>query len=213
MVSAQLPVGGTNLEFARSHNRRAVLEAVRRVGALSRAEIARETALTGQTISNIVGELERGGFLIAGEPRRGARGQPSVPYRINPQGAWSLGFHVDHRMITAALVDLTGETVAIATHPAHQPSPADAIAVLPQLARGLMDSAGVVVDRVLGAGLALPVRFSAGPITTAVLTPSPTPRARPARGSHRTAQHLRLTHVCSLADLRLPFGGAFAQRV
>jgi len=85
-----------------------VLEAVRRAGSLSRAELARQTALTGQTISNIVDELACAGMLVPGAPRREGRGQPSIPYAINPTGAWSLGFHVDHRAIIAALVDLTG---------------------------------------------------------------------------------------------------------
>jgi predicted NBD/HSP70 family sugar kinase len=166
-------VTGTNLEYAKSHNRRAVIEAVRRVGAASRAEIARETALTGQTISNIVAELEAGGLLIAGETRRGARGQPSLLYRLNPQGAWSLGFHLDHRSIRGALVDLTGATVALADRPAHQPSPDDAVATLPGLAGDLIASAGVAPERILGAGLALPVRFGVGPITTAGPTTLP----------------------------------------
>src|ERR1700748_2921188 len=68
-------VAGTNLEHARSHNRRVVLDVVRRLGPLSRAEIARETALTQQTISNIVDELELAGFLVPGMPTREGRGQ------------------------------------------------------------------------------------------------------------------------------------------
>ena len=39
-------VAGTNLAQAKSHNRRVVIEAVRINGALSRAEIARLTALS-----------------------------------------------------------------------------------------------------------------------------------------------------------------------
>ena len=172
-VVARRPVGGTNLEYARSHNRRAVMEAVRRVGALTRAEIARETALTGQTVSNIVRDLEAGGLLKAEDPRRGGRGQPSVPYRIDPEGAWSLGFHLDHRCIRGALVDLTGEPVAVAERDLRQPSPDDAVAILPGLARDLMAAARVAPERGLGAGLALPVRFGVGPITTAGPTTLP----------------------------------------
>ena len=172
-MAARHPVGGTNLEYARSHNRRAVMEAVRREGALTRAEIARETALTGQTISNLVRDLEAGGLLRAEDPRRGARGQPSVPYRINPEGAWSLGFHLDHRSIRGALVDLTGEPVAVAERVSLQPSPDDAVALLPSLARELMAAARVAPERGLGAGLALPVRFGVGSITTAGPTTLP----------------------------------------
>jgi len=149
------------------------MEAVRRVGALTRAEIARETALTGQTISNLVRDLEAGGLLRAEDPRRGARGQPSVPYRINPEGGWSLGFHLDHRSIRGALGDLTGEPVAVANRDTLQPSPDDAVAILPGLARDLIASARVLPDRGLGVGLALPVRFGLGPITTAGPTTLP----------------------------------------
>lgn len=172
-MSNRNAVAGTNLEYARSHNRRAVLEAVRRAGTLSRAEIARETALTGQTISNIVEELEHGGLLVAGQPRRGARGQPSIPYAINPTGAWSLGFHVDHRAIVGALVDLTGDTVALRSMEAYQPSPVDAIESLRVMTASLLEQGSVSPDRVLGAGLALPVRFGVGTITTAGPTTLP----------------------------------------
>lgn len=166
-------IAGTNLEFTRSHNRRVVLEAVRRAGPLSRAEIARETALTGQTISNIVEELEQGGLLVAGEPKRGGRGQPSVPFTLNPRGAFSLGFHVDHRAIVGALIDLSGRMVARTGVAARKPSPSDVTATLPGLMDELIGTAGVGRERILGAGLALPVRFNVGPITTAGPTTLP----------------------------------------
>ncbi|MGO4337977.1 ROK family protein [Labrys sp. KB_33_2] len=166
-------VAGTNLEFTRSHNRRVVLDTVRRLGPVSRAEIARETALTNQTISNIVEELEQAGFLLPGAPKREGRGQPSIPYTINPQGAWSLGFHVDHSAIIAALVDLTGKPVAIREIPAQRPSPRSAAPALRQLADALIEEAGVPASRLLGAGVALPVRFGVGAITTAGPTTLP----------------------------------------
>src|ERR1700744_5200698 len=158
-------VAGTNLEHARSHNRRVVLDAVRRLGPLSRAEIARETALTIQTISNIVDELEVAGFLVPGTPMREGRGQPAIPYAINPEGAWSLGFHVDHRAIIGALVDLTGKPVALREGGARRPSPEDAAPVLRRLADELAAEARIEPSRLLGAGLALPVRFGVGAIT------------------------------------------------
>ena len=47
---------GTNLEHARAHNRRVIIEAIRLHGELTRAELARLTALTAQTVSNIVAD-------------------------------------------------------------------------------------------------------------------------------------------------------------
>ena len=70
---------GTNLGGASAHNRRVVLQALRLNGALSRADLARSTGLTGQTVSNIVGELETEGLVVADAPVRVARGQPAPP--------------------------------------------------------------------------------------------------------------------------------------
>jgi len=44
-------------------------------GALSRAELARATQLTAQTVSNIIEEFERDGLAVPEQPIRGARGQ------------------------------------------------------------------------------------------------------------------------------------------
>ena len=75
-----LTTAGTNLEQAKSHNRRVVIEAVRINGTLSRAEIARMTALSAQTVSNIVG---RAGEMPASSRRpRGAR--PAAASRPRP---------------------------------------------------------------------------------------------------------------------------------
>jgi DNA-binding MarR family transcriptional regulator len=51
------PLAGTNLERAKGFNRRVVVEALRRHAPCSRAELARLTHLSPQTISNIIGEF------------------------------------------------------------------------------------------------------------------------------------------------------------
>ena len=56
---------GTNQEAASTHNRRVVIEALRLNGSLSRADLARATHLTKQTVSNIVEELQRDGLVAA----------------------------------------------------------------------------------------------------------------------------------------------------
>ena len=161
------PIGGTNLEFARSHNRRAVLEVVRRAGVISRADIARQTALTLQTISNIVDELERTGLLSAGKPLRGARGQPSIPYTINPQGGWSIGVHLARHSVIAVLADLTGQPIASRDIAASPSNPAVTLPIVLTLMQDLMAEADVPLERCLGIGIALPTRFDLGSLSTA----------------------------------------------
>ena len=50
---------GTNLVYTKQYNLRIVHEVIRLFGPISRADIARHTELTGQTISNLAKELRR----------------------------------------------------------------------------------------------------------------------------------------------------------
>src|SRR4051812_30641695 len=107
--SNAVSLSGTNLEFARSHNRRVVMEAIRLHGRLTRADIARLTALTPQTITNIASELQKLGFINALTPERGTRGQPATPFVINPDGAYSIGLQLDQQSMVAVVDDLSGK--------------------------------------------------------------------------------------------------------
>jgi predicted NBD/HSP70 family sugar kinase len=117
-------VAGTNLDGASAHNRRVIFDALRINGALTRADLARATQLTPQTVSNIVDSLRSDGLIVADEPRRQGRGQPARPYRILPEGACAIGVQLDrHQMLGvpvggpkkggAALLKLIGELRAV----------------------------------------------------------------------------------------------------
>ena len=154
-------IAGTNLEHARSHNRRVVLEAVRLHGPLSRAEIARMTALTSQTVSNIVEELQEGRLLRAAAPRSGGRGQPATPLTIDPDGAYSVGLQFDHHGLTAVLVDLSGNVRHRIEASVPDPYPGIAVPQMAQTIRELRRRSRIDWSRVLGAGLAMPGPFNA----------------------------------------------------
>lgn len=150
---------GTNLEYAKEHNLRAVIDAVRRHGALTRAEITRTTALSVQTISNLVGELEQRGLLIAGEAEKAKRGQPARPYRLNPEGGFSVGIQMDHQIALAILVNLAGEECAQIQQKVSRPSPEEGIDILTDLVDRLLEYGEVEKDRVFGVGVAIPGPF------------------------------------------------------
>ena len=88
---------GTNQSGVRDHNERLVLSILRRDGALAKADIARRTGLSAQTISVIMRALEEDGMLLRDAPRRGKVGQPSVPMRLNPDGAYFFGGMIGRR--------------------------------------------------------------------------------------------------------------------
>ena len=75
---------GSNQLGMRQFNERIVLQAIRLNGALPKADVARLTRLSMQTVSLIVDHLIEDG-LLAKEPRtrvRGRIGQPSVPISL-----------------------------------------------------------------------------------------------------------------------------------
>ena len=152
-------LSGTNLEFARSHNRRVVMEAIRLHGRLTRADIARLTALTPQTISNIASELQKLGFLNALTPERGTRGQPATPFVINPDGAYSIGLQIDQNMMVAVVVDLSGRIRGRCTLAVDHPTPQQALPLVRDVVETLRKSSDADWSRVLGLGLAVPGPF------------------------------------------------------
>ena len=103
--------GGANLTRVRAHNERLVLS-VLRDGPHSRADVARETGLSAQTISLIVRALDADGLIRSGSPVRGRVGQPSVPLTLAPKGAYFAGLQIGRRGAELALIDFTGDVVA-----------------------------------------------------------------------------------------------------
>ena len=102
------PILGTNQSGMRALNERLVLTLIRQNGALAKSEIARMTGLTPQTVSVIIRALEQDGLLLKGDPQRGRVGQPSVPIRLNPEGAYVLGLLIDRRSADMVLTDFMG---------------------------------------------------------------------------------------------------------
>ena len=102
---------GTNQEGTSAHNRRVIIDALRVNGSLSRADLARATKLTKQTVSNIIEELEGDGLVVSLDAVRQGRGQPSTPYRLVAEGAFAIGLHIDRHLTRAVAVDLLGNVL------------------------------------------------------------------------------------------------------
>ncbi|MDG3043010.1 ROK family transcriptional regulator [Roseicyclus marinus] len=99
---------GTNQSGMRAQNERLVLTLIRRHGALSKSEIARLTGLSVQTVSVIMRALEDERLILRGEPQRGRVGQPSVPMKLNPRGAFFHGLKIGRRSVEMVLTDFLG---------------------------------------------------------------------------------------------------------
>ncbi len=125
---------GSNHTGMRQFNERTVLRAIRHEGAIPKADLARLTQLSSQTVSIIVNRLLDDGLLIKQERIRGKIGQPSVPLAINADGAYSIGLQVGRRSLDVVVTDFLGQMRHQWQHTYPYPSPTE---VLPKIKEGL----------------------------------------------------------------------------
>ncbi|WP_375451595.1 ROK family protein [uncultured Devosia sp.] len=148
---------GTNQSGVRLYNERLVLSLIRRHGNLPKADIARMTGLSPQTISIITNQLEADGLLRRGHAQRGRVGQPSVPYSLNPDGAFAFGLKIGRRSVDLYLINFVGEVKCKLhqTYPYPTPEGVREFAVqgLLQLQQSLSPDA---IARIAGLGIAAP---------------------------------------------------------
>ena len=153
------PIIGSNAERTRLHNRQVVLGLVRRHQPVGRAEIARQSGLSTQAISNIIAELEDEAFLnTAGRQTRG-RGLPAVQYMLNKEGGFALGIEVRPDAMFAALVNLAGEPRFTQRVALSCSAPASVTGHASDLMHQATVQIGLTASALLGVGVVMPGPF------------------------------------------------------
>lgn len=159
--AAPLRARGSNQVGMRQYNERVLLQAIRVHGELPKADLARLTHLSNQTVSLIVNALLEEGLLVKREPLRGRIGQPSVPIALAPDGAFSVGVKVGRRNMEVILVDFVGQVRQRWSLDYRYPEPG---ALVAEIGRRLADLQALLTPaqhaRIQGIGIALP--FSLG---------------------------------------------------
>jgi predicted NBD/HSP70 family sugar kinase len=140
----------------RQFNERVVLQAIRQNGSLPKADLARLTGLTAQTIGLITTRLEDDGLLIRHDPVRGRIGQPSVPMALNPDGAFSIGIKIGRRNADWLLVDFTGRVRERKTLAYPFPDAKTLLPAMREHMNALRTGLGNLAPRLVGVGVAAP---------------------------------------------------------
>lgn len=148
---------GTTQVGVRLYNERLILSLIRLHGQLPKAEMARLTGLSAQTISVIVRQLEADGLLQRKTPQRGKVGQPLVPFELDPEGAFSIGLKVGRRSGDLMLLDLSGHVRQVIHRPYAFPAPEELLAFVmsgvEEITSGMSQRQR---DRISGLGIAAP---------------------------------------------------------
>ena len=140
-------------EHARGHNRALVLQTLFHQGAMSRADLSRETGLTRVTISDLVGELIADGFVAEkGVREASGPGKPAILVDLDRDGHRIVGIDLSESdTIFGAVLTLDGDIVFRREVPL--PTADDVVATVVELARVLVAESHAPV---LGIGVGTP---------------------------------------------------------
>ena len=147
---------GTNSVQVRHYNERVVLDAIRRLGEASKAEVARHARLTPPAVAGIIEDLVGAGYLRSLGKRSGARGQPSSLYGLDPAGGYAIGLHLGRRSMDAVMVDFAGAVVAAETHDYEFPEPSRIASLGDAIIARLRRELGPGAQRLVGLGVSAP---------------------------------------------------------
>ncbi len=143
-----------------SHSRRAslrtVLREVVRAGAISRAELARRTGLSKQTMSEIVRDLLEEDWVREVGQQRGNVGRSATNYELNRNRAYVWGGDLGGTSLRLAVSDLTGHIVAETTVPTAPGGGHDVIDQIASIVRDLAREGGIDLSKVACGALGVP---------------------------------------------------------
>ena len=150
-----------SLGALRERNRLRVIDALRQRGAISRADIARQTGLSRSTVSSLVADLQASGLVVEREGAAGPRGpeggRPPVLIALDQSAGAVVGIDFGHRHARVAVADLSFTVLAERVAEIDVDTAGhDALDLAAGAAAQLLDEAGIERSRVLGAGMGLP---------------------------------------------------------
>ena len=133
-----------------------MLEFIRQVGPVSRAQIARESGLSKPTVSQALAALERGKLVREAGRTSGGKGPTALLYELNPKAGWVVGIDVGRDRVRAAIADLTGDFIARRDERARVRSADTLLGQIGEISHGLAADAGIRWRQVTSAAVASP---------------------------------------------------------
>ncbi|HEY7399350.1 MAG TPA: ROK family transcriptional regulator [Actinomycetota bacterium] len=133
-----------------------MLEFIRQVGPVSRAQIARDSGLSKPTVSQALSALARAKLVREAGRSSGGKGPTAVLYELNPRAGWVVGIDVGRDRVRAAIADLTGDFIARRDERARVRSADTLLEQIGEISHGLAAEAGIRWRQVTSAAVASP---------------------------------------------------------
>lgn len=120
-----------------------MLDFIRHMGPVSRAQIARHSGLSKPTVSQALTALLEARLVRGAGRSSGGKGPTAQLYELNPRAGWVVGIDVGRDWLRAAIANLTGDIVARRDERARARSARTLIAQIGEIAHGLAGEAGL----------------------------------------------------------------------
>jgi predicted NBD/HSP70 family sugar kinase len=149
---------GSNSANVRRYNERLLLQALRRAGHASKAELARLANLTSTAVGSIITSLHEARLIeFTGRRVEGQRGQPASLIRLDPRGAFGIGVRLDRTSTETVLVNFAGEVLGRHTHDMVLPHPDEVLEIVQRDIHALLPLLSADErERLSGIGVAQP---------------------------------------------------------
>lgn len=151
-----------SLSSLRERNRARIVKALRELGVVSRADLARQTGLSRSTVSTIVADLHRDGIVVdrddddGREPRRGS-GRPPALIGLGRAAGVAVGIDFGKRHLAVAVADASHEIMAEAWNEMPDDYPAQSgMDEAAELVGAMLEKIDCGGEDVLGVGLGIP---------------------------------------------------------
>jgi predicted NBD/HSP70 family sugar kinase len=169
--------GGGSLESLRRANQLAVVDALRREGSASRADLMRITGLSRTTITSVLAALLERGMVVESEveAQRQGRGRPPALLRLAPQAGAVLGVDFGHRHLRVAVADLSSTVLAERRADVDVDTAAElALDLAATMVAEVLEESGLGIERVVAAGMGLPgpIDRRTGRVGSSVILPA-----------------------------------------
>ncbi|HEX2136090.1 MAG TPA: ROK family transcriptional regulator [Microvirga sp.] len=148
-------------ELMRAINRFHIMDAIRRLGPISRVEISEQTELSPATVSAITASLIEDGLIvprpIAPAPDQ-LRGRPRIMLELNPGAASVCGAKLAPNQITVAVTNFQADvlnSVSVPIRVDRQPGSV-IVDLVEDAVRRCVEDAGLVIDNISGLCIGIP---------------------------------------------------------
>lgn len=153
-----------NRYLTRVINHSIILNTIKTVGPIDRAQVARLTGLSPATVTGITSDLIELGLVFEKAQGESRGGRPPIMLAINPQGGYVVGIKLMEDHALGALTDLEATVLAKDSISLADTSSTTAIATMAELVERLLAASDLPRQKLIGVGIGLAgiVNFETG---------------------------------------------------